>query len=126
LKPEFTIGLSSELAEETKPEHAASHLGTGTSSVYSTPSMIGLMERAATQLVRPYLEDGESSVGTKVNISHIAATPIGMKVRATAAVKEINGRRVLFAVEAYNENAKIGEGTHERAIINVNRFMSKS
>jgi len=88
--------------------------------------MIAMMERTSVHLVRPYLEEGEGSVGTKVNISHIAATPIGMKVRVRSTVKEINGRRITFTVEAYNEKEKIGEGTHERAIINVKKFTEKS
>jgi fluoroacetyl-CoA thioesterase len=126
VKPEFAVGLSAELDEETKEEHGVRHLGTGVRSVYSTPSMIGLMERTSIHLIKPYLEDGEGSVGTKVNISHIAATPIGMKVRSKSTIKEINGRRVVFAVEVYNEREKIGEGTHERAIINVRKFAEKA
>ena len=73
-----------------------------------------------------YLEEGEGSVGAKVNISHIAATPIGMKVRSKSTVKEINGRRIVFAVEVHNEKEKIGEGTHERAIINIKKFAEKA
>ena len=126
MKPEFTAGLSAELEEQTTDEHGVRHLGTGVRSVYSTPAMIAMMERTSVHLVRPYLEEGEGSVGTKVNISHIAATPIGMKVRVRSTVKEINGRRITFTVEAYNEKEKIGEGTHERAIINVKKFTEKS
>jgi len=126
LKPEFTAGLSAELEEQTTEEQGVRHLGTGVRSVYSTPAMIAMMERTSIHLVRPYLEEGEGSVGTRVNISHIAATPIGMKVRVRSTVKEINGRRITFAVEAYNEKEKIGEGTHERAIINIKKFSEKS
>jgi len=125
LKPEFAVGLSAELAEQTTEQQGALNLGVGARSVYSTPSMIALMERTASRLIQPYLEEGEGTVGTKVNISHIAATPIGMKVRAQAVVKEINRRRITFSVEAYNENEKIGEGTHERAIINLQKFASQ-
>jgi fluoroacetyl-CoA thioesterase len=126
LKPEFVVGLSAELEEVTTEEQGVRHLGTGVRSVYSTPFMIALMERTSIHLIKPYLEDGEGSVGTKVNISHIAATPIGMKVRSKSTVKEINGRRVVFAVEVHNEKEKIGEGTHERAIINVKKFAEKA
>jgi len=122
LKPEFAVGLSAELEEVTTEEMGVKHLGTGVRSVFSTPSMIGLMERTSIHLIKPYLEEGEGSVGAKVNISHLAATAIGMKVRATSTVKEINGRRIVFAVECYNEKEKIGEGTHERAIINIKKF----
>ena len=126
MKPEFRVGLEAELAEETTEEQGVRHLGTGVRSVYSTPSMIALMERTSIHLIKPYLEEGEGSVGTKVNISHIASTPIGMKVRSKSTVQEIKGRRVTFAVEVYNEKEKIGEGTHERAVINVQKFASKS
>lgn len=88
--------------------------------------MIALMETTATRLIKPHLEEGESSVGVRVNVSHIAGTPIGQKVRARATVEAINGRRITFAVEAYNEKEKIGEGTHERVIIQVKRFAAQS
>jgi predicted thioesterase len=79
--------------------------------------MIGFMERCSVQLVKPYLEEGENSVGYRVNVTHIAGTPIGQKVRVKSTVRAINGRRIIFAVEAYNEKEKIGEGEHERVII---------
>jgi predicted thioesterase len=126
LKPEFGIGLSAELEEVTTEEQGVRHLGTGVRSVYSTPSMIALMERTSIHLLKPYLEEGEGSVGAKVNISHIAATPIGMTVRSKSTVQEINGRRIVFAVEVHNEKQKIGEGTHERAIINIKKFAEKA
>jgi fluoroacetyl-CoA thioesterase len=126
LKPEFGIGVSAELEEVTTEEMGVRHLGTGVRSVFSTPSMIAMMERTSIHLIKPYLEEGEGSVGTKVNISHIAATPIGMKVHSKSTVKEINGRRVVFAVEVHNEKEKIGEGTHERAIINIKKFAEKA
>ena len=126
MKPEFGIGLSAELEEVTTEEQGVRHLGTGVRSVYSTPSMIALMERTSIHLLKPYLEEGEGSVGAKVNISHIAATPIGMTVRSKSTVQEINGRRIVFAVEVHNEKQKIGEGTHERAIINIKKFAEKA
>jgi fluoroacetyl-CoA thioesterase len=126
LKPEFAVGLTAELEEVTTEEQGVRHLGTGVRSVYSTPSMIALMERTSIHLIKPYLEEGEGSVGTKVNISHFAATPIGMKVRSKSTVREINGHRVVFAVEVHNEKEKIGEGTHQRAIINVKKFAEKA
>ena len=126
MKPEFAVGLSAEFTEETTEAQGTRNLGPGVRPVYSTPSMIALMERTSVQLIRPFLEEGEASVGTKVNISHIAATPIGMKVRVRSTVQEMKGRRITFAVEAFNEKEKIGEGTHERAIINVQKFVAKS
>ena len=126
MKPEFVVGLAGESVEETTEGQGARHLGAGVRSVLSTPSMIALMERTSQQLIQPFLEEGEASVGTKVNISHIAATPIGMKVRVKSTVQEMKGRRITFAVEAFNEKEKIGEGTHERAIINLQKFVAKS
>lgn len=114
MKPEFQVGLSHEIIEETQPSHAAPHLA---KPMFSTPSMIGFMERCSVQLLKPYLEEGETSVGYRVNVTHLAGTPIGQKVRVRSSVKAIEGRRITFAVEAYNEKEKIGEGEHTRVII---------
>lgn len=126
MKPEFKVGLSAELVEDTTELQGVRHLGPGVGSVYSTPAMISMMERTSIHLIQPYLEEGEGSVGTKVNVSHLAATPIGMKVRTKSTVQEIKGRRIIFAVETYNEKEKIGEGSHERAIINIQKFASQA
>ena len=88
--------------------------------------MVALMERTSIELLKPYLEEGETSVGAKICVSHIASTPIGMKVRGHAKVHSIEGRRITFAVEAYNEKEKIGEGTHERVVINPQKFAPKT
>ncbi|MBI3934017.1 MAG: thioesterase family protein [Acidobacteria bacterium] len=114
MKPDFQVGLSHEIVEETLPRHAAGHL---IKPLFSTPSMIGFMERCSVQLIKPYLEEGENSVGYKVNVTHIASTPIGQKVRVQSTVKAIDGRRITFAVEAFNEKEKIGEGEHTRVLI---------
>lgn len=114
MKPEFQVGLSHEIVQETLSRHAAPHLP---KPVFSTPAMLGFMERCSVQLIQPYLEEGETSVGYRVNITHIASTAIGQKVRVHSTVKAINGRRIIFAVEAFNEKEKIGEGEHERVII---------
>ena len=114
MKLEFQVGLSHEIVEDTLPNHAAGHLA---KPMFSTPSMIGFMERCAVQLIKPYLEEGENSVGYRVNVTHLAGTPIGQKVRVKSTVEAINGRRIVFAVEAWNEKEKIGEGEHERVII---------
>lgn len=127
MKPSLQVGLSAELTQETQPSHAAPHLTTSSgTSFYSTPAMIGLMETTATRLIQPHLEEGESSVGVRVNVSHIAGTAIGQKVRARVTVEAINGRKITFAVEAYNEKEKIGEGIHERVIINRQKFAAKA
>jgi predicted thioesterase len=87
--------------------------------------MISLMEGAAAVAVAPFLAQGESTVGTLVNVKHLAATPIGHEVRAEAEVTEVDGKRIVFKVEAYDEVEKIGEGTHERFIIDMSRFMGR-
>ena len=93
--------------------------------VLSTPHMIGMMEWTCRNAVRPLLEPGHDTVGTHVNVAHLAAAPIGMSVTFTAEVLEVNDRRVKFRVEAWDEKEKIGEGTHERAIINIAKFATR-
>jgi predicted thioesterase len=87
--------------------------------------MIALMENAAWQAVAEHLDEGYVTVGTLVNVKHLAATPLGQKVRATAELIEIDRRRLVFKVEAYDERQKIGEGLHERFAVNLERFMQK-
>jgi len=125
-KEDLVPGVSGEVTVKTTPEMGITHLGPGIVSLLSTPSMIGLMERASHQLLAASLNSEEGSVGVKVNITHLAATPIGMTVTAKSTVESIKDRRVSFAVEAYNEKEKIGEGTHERVIIQKSRFSKDS
>ncbi len=122
MKPEFKEGLSTELEMVTTEDQKAPHLAR---AVFSTPAMCALMERTSLALIKPYFDEGENSVGAKICVSHIAATPIGMKVRCRSTVQTIAGRRITFAVEAYNEKEKIGEGTHERVVINPQKFAAK-
>lgn len=90
--------------------------------VFSTPVMVMMMENAALNALRPFLDPGESAVGTVVNIRHLAATPVGQTVRAEAVVTEAEGRRVAFIVSARDEREEIGNGTHERMVIDLQRF----
>ena len=106
-------------------ENTAVRFGAGGVHVFGTPMMIGLMENAAFLAVQLLLADGQSTVGTRVNVSHLAATPIGMRVTATAELLEVDGRRLLFKVEARDEKELIGEGQHERFIITLDRFLSR-
>ncbi len=94
----------------------------GTTPVFSTPSMINLMEHAARKALAPFLEDGEESVGAKVKVDHLAATPIGKRVRATAKVTAINGKVIDFEITGYDESEQIGKGTHQRAVIKLERL----
>jgi predicted thioesterase len=105
--------------------NTAAAVGSGGIAVFSTPMMIALMENAALQTVQPHLAAGESTVGTVINIKHMAATPVGMHVRAVARLDAVDGRRLSFTIEAFDEVEKIGEGTHERFVIQVERFLAR-
>lgn len=104
----------------------ANTIGSGNLQVLATPVMIGWMENASMSLVQPYLDEGCTTVGTAVNIKHTAATPVSMKVKVEAELIEIDGRKLLFNVTAYDEIEKVGEGTHERFIIFEDKFMQKA
>jgi predicted thioesterase len=90
--------------------------------VLATPVMVMMMENAALNAIRPFLEPGESAVGTVVDVQHLAATPVGQRVRAEAEVTAIDGRKIAFRVAAWDESEMIGEGTHDRMVINLARF----
>ena len=106
-------------------ENTAAKAGSGDQYVFATPWMIGLMEEAAQTSVLPYLEEGQATVGTHLNVSHDAATPVGMKVWAESELISVEGRKLIFNVEAFDECGSIGKGTHERFIINKEKFMAR-
>lgn len=118
-------GLTGEGTAVVTEANTAAAVGSGGITVFSTPMMIALMENAALRAVQPHLNEGESTVGTVVNIKHLAATPLGMSVRAVARLDVVDGRRLLFTVEAFDAKEKIGEGTHERFVIGVEKFLLK-
>jgi len=119
------IGTKGEEKRLVTTENAISFLGNEGARVLSTPHMIGLMEWTCRNTVKPLLDEGYDTVGTHVNVAHLGAAPIGMSVIFTAEVVAVNERRVTFKVEARDEKGKIGEGSHERAIINVARFAAR-
>lgn len=119
------LGIKGQKEIIASMEHSASVVGSGGLEVFSTPSMIALMENTAAGSLAPHLEEGQGSVGTAVNIKHIAATPLGMKVTCESEIIEIDRKRILFSVKAYDEKGLIGEGTHERFIIDNEKFMNK-
>ncbi|MBR5785600.1 MAG: thioesterase family protein [Clostridia bacterium] len=100
--------------------------GSGDLPVFATPAMIGLMEFTASKSVAEHLEKGQSTVGTIVNVKHLAATPVGMEVYCESELVDIDRRRLVFNVKAYDECGLIGEGVHERFIIDVEKFMGKT
>jgi len=119
---ELTIGVSAEIFHIVKENDTAAKIGSGLVSAYSTPSMIALMEMASVAAIQPHLSKGHTSVGVEVDIKHIAATPVGIRVRAQASLTEIDGTRLTFRVEAWDAKEKIGEGRHVRAVIDTLRF----
>ncbi|MFI7633519.1 thioesterase family protein [Nonomuraea sp. NPDC049400] len=118
LAPGVSAGLTWVVAER----HCTRR---GDHDIFSTPNLVHLIEDAAIEALTPYLADGEGSVGSKVEIAHVAPTLKGGKVTATATVTEVDRRRVTFAVVAEDANGKVGEGTHERFIINLDKFAAK-
>ncbi|MBC8249273.1 MAG: thioesterase family protein [Anaerolineales bacterium] len=106
-------------------ENTASHLGSGNVAVLATPEMIRLMEKAAVAAVDHLLPDGYRTVGVAVNVRHLAVTPVGMRVRAQAELTAVEGRRLTFRVEAFDEVERIGEGEHRRVIIDLERFKER-
>jgi predicted thioesterase len=115
LKP----GLSAEIVTTVDDTLVVRHMGG--EGVLSTPSMIGLMERAGIQAVQQYLPEGHTTVGFEVNVKHFGATAKGKTVRVRAELLEIDGRKLRFKVEAHDDDKKVGDGTHRRAIIAVQR-----
>ncbi|MGA2275305.1 MAG: thioesterase family protein [Bryobacteraceae bacterium] len=119
------IGTKAEKRVLVTAENAISFLGAEGPRVLATPNMIGLMERACRDVVLPQLEPGYDTVGTHVDVFHLAAAPIGATVKITAEIIAMEERRVEFRVEAWDEKEKIGEGTHQRAIVNVAKFAAR-
>jgi len=118
-------GLEGEWIIETTQAMAAAHIADEGFVVYSTPAMVGHMERACVEAVAPFLADDEVSLGVRVEISHIAGTRIGETVRTAARLVEVEGRRLTFTVEAYNEREMIGEGRHQRVVVKRDRLPRK-
>src|SRR5690349_20599301 len=118
LKP----GLRGEAGLVVSGEHTAPRVGSGAIAVLATPVMINLMEAAALAAVERFLPPGYQSLGTLLNVRHIAATPVGMRVTAVATLEKVDGRTLAFRVEAHDERELIGDGTHERVVVNVEKF----
>jgi predicted thioesterase len=121
------VGTKCQLEQVVTNELTAAAVGSGLLPVFGTPYMIGLMENAAQSALGVFLEEGQGSVGTELNVKHTAPTPVGMKVWVEAEVTAVseNGKMVDFALKAWDEKGPIGEGTHTRAIINNERFLAK-
>jgi predicted thioesterase len=120
-----SAGLRGTATLKVLPEHTAQAFGSGSVPVFSTPRLVALMEEAAVNALAGRLEAGRTSVGRRIDISHLAATPVGQAVRAEAEIVSIDGRRIRFSVAAWDEAAKIGEGVHDRIVVDEQRFLDR-
>lgn len=123
---EITVGMKGEASTLVEREDTAREVGSGSLLVYATPCMVALMEGAACEAIAEALDDSKTSVGTELIISHMSATPVGLEVRAEAEVTAVEGNAITFAVAAYDEVGKIGEGTHKRAIVTTQKFLERA
>ena len=119
----ITIGLKGRAVSETNTAQAAC---SGALPVFGTPFLCALMEEAAWKSIAPHLEEGQSTVGTRLDITHDSATPVGMEVWAESEVTQVDGRRIVLKLAAYDRKGLIGQGTHERFIVTDERFLSKT
>jgi len=122
----LTPGLVGECTATVDATNVASAVGSGGLEVFSTPAMVALMENAAIRAVQNALPPGQTTVGTRLDVRHLAATPMGLAIRARAELREIDGRKLTFTVEAYDSQEKIGEGTHERVIVDPSRLIARA
>lgn len=120
------IGMKGRAETVVTAGNTAQAVGSGLVPVFATPYMVALMENAAVNAVQAQLAGDEGTVGTRLNVTHDAATPIGLKVWAEAELTAVEGRKLTFAVTAYDEREKIGGGTHERFIIKPEKFLAKT
>ena len=123
---DLSVGMKAERSMTVTEDVTAAKVGSGLLPVFSTPSMIALIELTACSLIEPYLEDGVTTVGTLVNVRHLSATPVGMDVRCEAELTELDGRRYVFSVKVFDAAGLVGEGVHERFSVKSSRFMEKA
>ncbi len=119
-------GIRGEQRVEVVYENTATAVGSGVLKVFATPCMLALMEKTACESIEPYLDEGWGSVGTEVHIRHLSATPIGMTIRCESELTLVDGRRLLFDVRAYDDAGLIGDGTHERFLVQNEKFQAKA
>ena len=122
----ITVGMKGRAETVVTPENTAAAVGSGLVPVFATPAMIALMENAAVNAVQSALEEGQGTVGTLLNVTHDAATPVGMKVWAEAEITAVEGRKLTYTVNAFDEAGPIGKGEHQRFVIQADRFLAKA
>ncbi|MFZ5447200.1 MAG: thioesterase family protein [Thermodesulfobacteriota bacterium] len=118
----LAVGMTNEMRIKTGPEHTAQKFFPKVPNVFGTPFLGGLFEGVSADLMAPHLGEGETSVGISMNLKHTAPTPLGMEVRAVTEITQVEGRKITFKLEAFDEKEKIGEAVHERFIINLEKF----
>lgn len=123
---EITVGMKGEASTLVEREDTAREVGSGDLLVYATPCMAALMEGAACEAISQALSDTQTTVGTVLNLEHLSATPVGMEVRAEAEVTAVEGKRITFAVRAFDEAGEIGRGTHQRVLVDSQKFLDKA
>jgi predicted thioesterase len=119
-------GLVGEAARTVLHATLASQVGSGSLDVLATPSLIALMEQAACDAIHRHLPGGQTTVGVRIDVRHLAPTPPGIQISARAELVEVDGRRLVFRVEAFDAHEKIGEGVHERAIVDADRLLGRA
>ncbi len=122
----LATGLTGSQTERVTPDRTAASVGSGLLPVYATPAMIALMERTASELVAPFLREGEATVGTAIEVKHLAATPEGTQVRCQCVLTAIDRRRLSFAIEVMDAVGLVGTASHERFIVDTARFMDRA
>ena len=123
---EITVGMKGIAESVVEREDTAQEVGSGSLLVYATPCMVALMEGAACEAIAQALAEGQTTVGTALNIEHISATPVGLEVRAEATVTGVEGKVITFEVHAFDESGEIGRGSHTRVVINSQKFLEKT
>lgn len=120
------VGTKGRAEEQVTPQNTAEAACSGALPVYGTPFMIALMEKASWTSIAPFLAPGESTVGTKLDVAHLSASPVGAKVWAESEVTQVDGKRIVLSVAAYDDAGRIGEGVHERFVVTDERFLAKA
>ncbi len=124
--PTSLVGLSTTITQTVSEEMLAKNIGSGTVLVFSTPSLILLLEKTSVAALEGKLETGETTVGSGLDVTHLAATPVGVKVTGTAEVIAVEGRKIVFKVAAKDEQESIAEGTHTRFIVDEAKFQDRA
>jgi len=122
----LTVGFSAEVNLTVAESNTAAKWGSGLVPVFGTPSLVGLMEAAAVKALNGKLPEGQTTVGGHIDVRHLAATPVGMQVRARAELTSIDGKKLTFQIEAWDEAEKIGEALHERFVIDKEKFIART